>query len=170
MAESDQITVTASDFQQEASASELAEVEDRARPYLNQEPPDALEQKALDLHNAARTKRGTKELVWDAGLTYEAYQWALELVRVDHMKHRGNNKIENIASMTAAPPNPYEKATQLWLAEETNYRAAPSDKAGYQAWRSDWNKWKDAGHYGKQYLAASIRDQSAVDFAYSCEL
>lgn len=50
------------------------------------------ETEALRLHNAARSKKKLKALVWDSKLQADALKWAKELVKKKKLEHSSGNQ------------------------------------------------------------------------------
>lgn len=67
-------------------------------------PPTADHREALRLHNAARTRKGLKPLVWDKKLETDAKAYAKQIAAQDKMVH----------SSSASRPNQGENLAYTW--------------------------------------------------------
>lgn len=55
-------------------------------------PPTADHREALRLHNAARTRKGLKSLIWDKKLETDAKAWAKQIAANDKMVHSSGSQ------------------------------------------------------------------------------
>ena len=73
------------------------------------------------MHNQARAEAGTAALMWHAGLSHDAQQWADHLASIDrglqHSQNR-NNQGENLAAFSGTVSEPHREASKLWYQEK----------------------------------------------------
>ncbi len=77
------------------------------------------QQRALDIHNDARSDHGLSPLTWDDGLAATAQGHANHLAQVGQLQP--NSSGENLYSQSGASYDVFASAAQTWVDEAPNY-------------------------------------------------
>ncbi len=100
-----------------------------------------LNQRLLDAHNVERIRVGAQPLVWDAGLTENAAQWAAKLAATNQFDHaKQDAEGENLWMGTSASFEP-EEMVAGWVEERQHLRSGKFPNV------SRTGNWADIGHY-----------------------
>lgn len=103
-------------------------------------------ERALQIHNDARSALGSQPLVWDDDLGNQAAQWAQHLADIGQMEHNHDPTTpaqgENLYAESGTDPNTLgQQGAQCWINEKPNYH-------GENIGEGDFGSY---GHYSKIY-------------------
>lgn len=106
---------------------------------------NADQQKALDMHNAARRAVGNAPLAWSASLAADAQAYAQKLTAIGGLVHDEENDSqgENLYYHFGSSEPPYTAATTWWLNEISLYDGQPIPES------SPKGNFEDYGHYSE---------------------